>query len=70
MYVPVVDGEWATTLLLRSESEGGPKEKEGRYIIIIIIIIILIIIIIVVFNACSFLALCRSNANVLIGSIH
>jgi hypothetical protein len=64
MYVPVVDGEWATTLLLRSESEGGPKEQEGGSIIIIIIIIIM------VFNACSFLALCRNNANVLIGIIH
>ena len=30
MYVPVVDGEWATTVLLRSESEGGPKETRER----------------------------------------
>jgi len=63
MYVHVVDGEWATTLLLRSESEGGPKEQDGRSKIIIIIIII------IVFNACSFLTLCRNNANVLIGII-
>jgi hypothetical protein len=30
MYVFVVDGKGATTVLLRSESEGGPKETRGN----------------------------------------
>jgi len=46
-----------------------PRKQEGRSIIIIIIIII-VDVVVIVFNAYTFLALCRNNAKVLTGIIH